>query len=136
MLAFLDESGDVGVKIGQGSSPFFVMALVIFQDNDVAEAADRRITEYRSKLRLHPHYEFKFIKLERERRLALLETITTLDFQYHAIVVDKAKLDPADCKDNETLYMRTSQLLVSTTCDDLHGAKIAIDRLGSKGFSA
>ena len=36
MLVFIDESGDTGRKLEKGSSKFFVVALVIFEDHDEA----------------------------------------------------------------------------------------------------
>ncbi len=43
MLAFVDELGDPGRKIPNGSSTHFVVALVTFNDNEDALACDRRI---------------------------------------------------------------------------------------------
>jgi hypothetical protein len=36
MRVFVDESGDPGLKIQQGSTPYFVVSLVIFRDLRVA----------------------------------------------------------------------------------------------------
>ena len=44
MLVFIDKSGDPGFKIEQGSSRYFVVALVLFEDNAEAEACDKRIS--------------------------------------------------------------------------------------------
>ena len=33
MLVYVDESGDAGLKISQGSSPYFVVALIVFDDH-------------------------------------------------------------------------------------------------------
>ena len=43
MLAFVDESGDSGRKILNGSSLYFVVAVVTFEDHDDALACDHRI---------------------------------------------------------------------------------------------
>jgi len=43
MLVFIDESGDPGLKIEKGSSRFFTIALVIFEDKEEALACDQRI---------------------------------------------------------------------------------------------
>ena len=40
MLGFLDESGDTGLKVSSGSSPFFVVALVTFDDDEEALRCD------------------------------------------------------------------------------------------------
>ncbi len=40
MLVFIDDSGDPGFKLDKGSSKFFVISLVIFNDNLEAEKTD------------------------------------------------------------------------------------------------
>lgn len=42
MLVFVDESGDAGITGKEGPTAFFVVALVLFEDHDQAERADRR----------------------------------------------------------------------------------------------
>ena len=36
MLVFVDESGDAGMKLGAGSSDYFVVTAVLFEDHDEA----------------------------------------------------------------------------------------------------
>lgn len=43
MIVFIDESGDAGFKIGKGSSTFFVISLIIFDDELEAEETALRI---------------------------------------------------------------------------------------------
>jgi hypothetical protein len=43
MLVFIDESGDPGLKPDSGSSDYFIVTLVVFEDNDEALATDHRI---------------------------------------------------------------------------------------------
>ena len=43
MLVFIDESGDSGLKVEAGSSRFFTVALVVFEDYEEANACDKRI---------------------------------------------------------------------------------------------
>ena len=40
MLVFVDESGDPGMKLGTGATPFFTVALVVFEDHEEAAACD------------------------------------------------------------------------------------------------
>ncbi len=47
MLVFVDESGDTGFKVGQGSSGQFTITLIIFLENQEAEAVSRRIDTLR-----------------------------------------------------------------------------------------
>lgn len=56
MLVFLDESGDPGLKIIQGSSRYFVIALVVFQDEEETTAIDQRLQLLRRELHLNPHF--------------------------------------------------------------------------------
>lgn len=51
MLIFIDESGDPGLKIKQGSSKFFTVGLVVFEDHNEAIACDNRIGLLRKELR-------------------------------------------------------------------------------------
>lgn len=43
MLVFIDESGDTGLKLDKGSSKYFVITLVTFEDNEEALLCDQRI---------------------------------------------------------------------------------------------
>ena len=43
MLVFIDESGDSGLKINNGSSRYFAVSLVIFADDNEANACDKKI---------------------------------------------------------------------------------------------
>lgn len=62
MVVFLDDSGDPGFTVKKGSSPCFVIALVIFDDHLEAEACAVEIKKLRRELGLSDHFEFKFSK--------------------------------------------------------------------------
>lgn len=42
MLVFIDESGDSGLKIEQGSSRYFTVALVVFEDLEESLACEQK----------------------------------------------------------------------------------------------
>lgn len=50
MLVFIDESGDPGLKIEKGSSRYFTVSLVVFEDKEEALACDQRIGLLRREL--------------------------------------------------------------------------------------
>ena len=50
MLVFVDESGDVGIKVAAGSSRYFTVTLLVFEDHDEALAADERISRLKHDL--------------------------------------------------------------------------------------
>ena len=89
MLAFVDESGDPGRKIGKGSSLFFSVACVTFDENDEALACDQRITLLRRELRLPDGYEFHFFSNSRRVREAFLKAVAPYSFFYHAFSLNK-----------------------------------------------
>ena len=92
MLVFVDESGDVWLKLGQGSSEFFVVTLVVFEDNDEAEALDQRVDLLMKELGINLRGEFKFNKANQNIRKAFLQTILPYTFFYFAIVINKKEL--------------------------------------------
>jgi len=60
MLVFIDESGDTGRKLEKGSSRYFVISLLIFDDHEEANNCDQRIRLLRKELKLSNDYEFHF----------------------------------------------------------------------------
>ena len=85
MIVFLDESGDAGFKLGQGSSTYFVIALVIFDSFDDAEATAKVIQGLRGSLKLHSHFEFKFNKMS-DQLVDHLRTVHARAFYSNATI--------------------------------------------------
>lgn len=54
MLVFIDESGDPGLKLDSGSTDYFIVTLVAFEDRDEATAADQRIQLLKGELGFPP----------------------------------------------------------------------------------
>ena len=89
MLVFIDESGDAGLKLDAGSTDFFIVTLVAFEDNDEALAADKRIDSLRRDLDLPPHFEFHFNSVKGSIREAFLSAVAGYEFFYFSIVINK-----------------------------------------------
>lgn len=68
MLIFIDESGDAGFKFEKGSSRYFVVALIIFDDDLDAEETALAIKKYRKSLNKSNQFEFKFNKANKKER--------------------------------------------------------------------
>ena len=60
MLVFIDESGDTGFKVKQGSSKYFIISLVIFEDNEEALACDQRIQLLKRELKYPKKCMYKY----------------------------------------------------------------------------
>jgi hypothetical protein len=75
MLVFVDESGDVGIKVDAGSSRYFMVPLLVFEDHDEALAADERISRLKRDLGLPSYFEFHFTKVKASFRRAFLKAI-------------------------------------------------------------
>ncbi len=52
MIVFIDDSGDPGFKVAKGSTSHFVICLVIFDDELIAEETAVRIKKLRRVLNL------------------------------------------------------------------------------------
>ena len=136
MLVFVDESGDSGLKLDYGSSRYFVVSLVAFEDHDEADAADQRIGLLRREMRLNPLFEFRFNKCRKDFRIQFLESVVPYEFFYWGIVINKdpVKLWGQGFKDKGSFYKYASGLVFQNAKGFLNDAYVIIDGSGSKDF--
>lgn len=134
MLVFIDESGDTGLKIGKGSSKYFVISLVLFEDNDEAVSCDQRIQLLKRELRLPESFEFKFRRLRKDQRIKFFEAVLPYSFFYFGIVINKEKLYGEGFKVKESFYKYTCSLVFANAKPHLKDAVIVIDGTGSREF--
>jgi len=131
MLVFIDESGDPGFKIERGSSPVFVMSMVMFQSDVKAQEADEAIRQCAIDCRVKP--EWKFNNSSNEKRDAFFECISGLDFKVRAISVDKAVLYSHELKTNPSrFYNFFTKSMLKHDNGRLSNAKIIIDGSGDR----
>lgn len=133
MLVLIDESGDAGFKVSKGSTPFFVVAMVIFRDTKQAERASQGIGELRESLRIRP--EFKFNKCASQVRDAFFESVRRYDFGVRALVVQKERIYSQNLRqDKERFYNYFVQMLLKHDNAALQGARVKIDGSGDREF--
>jgi len=134
MLVFVDESGDPGFD--PGSSRFFTVALVLFEEEDEALACDRRIGLLRRELRLSDDYEFKFSHNSRRTRTAFLNAVSPYGFFYTAVSLNKQpeKLWGEGFHDPRSLYLYTCRLVFENAKPFLNQAIVIVDRSGGNDF--
>lgn len=134
MLVFIDESGDPGFDIERGASELFVVAAVMFQNDDDAERCSSRIDLVRGELGLPEHVEFRFVKSSHTVRLRFLEQVAGHNFFYLGIVIDKRKLTRRQFPSSSAFYEYIVGLSLEFLRPHLQGAAVDVDRGGSADF--
>jgi hypothetical protein len=135
MLVFIDDSGDPGFKVGKGSTPVFVIGLIIFYDELEAEETALKIKKLRRKLSLADNYEFKFNKCSKNFRCRFLETVKNSPFKVRAIVMQKSKIYGEELrKSRESFYNYAIKMVLKHHGGTIENAKLRIDGHGDRNF--
>jgi hypothetical protein len=136
MLVFVDESGDSGFKVEQGSSQFFTVALVIFEEHDEAIACDQRIGLLRRELGWDERSEFHFNRNSDRVRRAFLQAVAPYNFFYYGIVLNKNphKLWGEGFRHKMSFYKYTCSLVFENAKEKLNQAHVIIDKSGNLDF--
>jgi hypothetical protein len=134
VLVFVDESGDPGFR--PGSSAFFTVALVLFEEEDEATACDQRIALLRRELRLAEDYEFRFSHNSRRVRSAFLQAIEPYGFFYTAVALNKGsgQLWGPGFQHPHSLYLYVCRLVFENAKQHLRNGTIVVDRSGGNDF--
>ncbi|MDP2661051.1 MAG: DUF3800 domain-containing protein, partial [Dehalococcoidia bacterium] len=136
MLVFVDESGDLGFKFDRGSTRFFTMALVVFENSEGALACQRAIEDLRQRLCVPAGYEFHFHGDSHDRRLALLSAVSRQDFSCYTFTLDKGspRLTGAGFKYRSPGYKWVCRTALENVASDLENATVVIDGSGERRF--
>ena len=135
MLVFIDDSGDAGFKLGKGSSRFFVIALVIFDDDLEAEKTAIAIKDLRRALNFSDASEFKFFKSRQAVREDFLRAINPFNWRTRCIVIDKSKIYSDNFKNNKaSFYSYAIKSVLKNNANSIKNARIKIDGSGDRIF--
>ncbi len=134
MLVFLDESGDSGMRDRSGSSAYFIVTAVLFEDHEEAEACDKRIAELRDELGKRENFEFHFNSCSNALRLRFLTAVSHFDFFYHSVVLDKSRLWNKGFHDKESFYKYAAGLVFENAKPQLIQSKVVFDKCGNRDF--
>ena len=136
MLVFIDESGDSGLKVTQGSSRYFTVSLVVFEDHDEAIACDKRIELLKRELGWDSGSEFHFKNNSERVRIAFLKAVVPYNFFYYGIVINKdpVKLYGEGFRNKESFYKYACGLVFENANEKLRNAIVLVDRSGSLDF--
>ena len=134
MLVFIDESGDPGLKLNSGSTDYFIVTLVAFEENEEALATDQRIQLLKRELYFPPEFEFHFNKVKGAYREAFLSAVAGFGWFYFSLVIIKRKLTGAGFKFKESFYKYACGLVFENAKPYLDNATVVIDGSGSREF--
>lgn len=135
MLVFIDDSGDPGFKLDKGSTSFFVISLVIFDDELEAEKAAVAIKELRRSLKFPDDMEFKFHKSRKSVREKFLGIINPFKFRIRSLVIDKSIIRSKELQENKnSFYGYAIKTVLKHSNDTILNAKIKIDGSGDRVF--
>ena len=91
MPTYIDESGDTGIK--KGSTPYFRLAAVFFEDTIQIERMSERLSDLRTDLGLPRSYEFRFAKTVHDIRMAFFKAVAAEPFRFIVSSFDKHRFD-------------------------------------------
>lgn len=135
MIVFIDESGDAGFQVEKGSSPNFIVVMVIFADELDAEEASLKIRKLRKKMGKSENFEFKFNKLNKEFRTDFLNEVKNMNFLVRAIVFQKKHIYSLNLRSSkEKFYNYAVKCLLQHNQSRISHAKIRIDASSDKKF--
>lgn len=135
MLVFIDDSGDAGFKIDKGSSQFFVIALIIFDDELEAEKTAVAIKDFRRLMKFSDVEEFKFHKSSKSVREGFLKAINPLQFKVRCLVIDKKAVRSDELKTNKnSFYSYVIKMALKHSGNSIFNAKVKIDGSGDRAF--
>ncbi|MBA4319921.1 MAG: hypothetical protein C0412_16095 [Flavobacterium sp.] len=135
MLVFIDDSGDAGFKLGKGSSEFFIISAVIFDDNLEAEKTALAIKELRRELFKRDDVEFKFHKSNKKIRKSFFDKVIKYKFRIRCLVVNKNNLYSSKLRESkDSFYSYIIKTMLKYNNSTIFNAKIKIDGSGDRVF--
>lgn len=134
-LIFLDESGDTGFQFQSGSSRYFVVVMVIFEQPVDAERVNAAIAALREELRLPRRYEFRFSTGAKTRiREAFFKALLPYPFHYRALVVNKELFLARHGRDAEYKLFESIVVELFLSAREIRDAALFVDRITGGDF--
>lgn len=135
MVVYLDDSGDPGFKVTKGSTPCFVIVLVIFDDDLEAQRCEEAITRLRAALGFKERMEFRFNGSSKDTRLAFLSRVSRFRFRVRAIVMDKRSIyGPELRRSKESFYRYAIKMVLKHSLGTIQEAVLYLDGHGDRLF--
>lgn len=131
MQIFIDESGDPGFLIEDGSSRFFVVAIVIFEKDDQASLTKLELEKLGERWHKPKKFELKFSKLSEAERVEALQLASKFDFKIRAVIFDKVRMNELQLQHfKKNYYQYAIRSLLDRPDCNLTNSTIKIDTFG------
>jgi len=124
MFVYLDESGDHGFKFRKGSSRWFVVTLLLVNDQIPIQAT---IDDLRRELGFGPFDEFKFSHSADDVKRRFLHELRRHDFRVRAIAIDKTLMTRPHMHDRDTFYRTVVRLVLRHDNRMISDATLVVD---------
>ncbi len=133
MLIFIDESGDTGFKIGRGSSRYFILCLIVFNNDNEAQKVTNIVVDLKETLRKTSHFEFKFNKVSESESSMFFNHTLNSDFKVFALVFDKTKWSNIkNFSQTDKFFYFALVVLIQIFNTKFIKAKVRLDKFGEK----
>lgn len=132
---YIDDSGDPGFKIGNGSSKYFVIACIIFDEKIDATNAVSEVKRFKEdRLGWSDKRELKSNKTSVNIKTEFFNAIcNSCNFKVRAIVIDKTVLYSNELKNNKISFYNYAIRQVLSKAH-LNNAKIVIDGHADRNY--
>lgn len=135
MQIFIDESGDPGFLIEGGSSRFFVVAVVIFEDDNQARLARLALEDLGTRWARPKKFELKFSKLSEAERVEALHVATKFSFKIRAVIFDKVRMNELQLQHfKKNYYQYAIRSLLDRPDYNLTNSTLKIDTFGEDAY--
>ncbi len=134
MLIFIDEAWDPWFKFEKHSSKYFTIWMVIFNDNEEAEACDTKIKITRKELNLPDDYEFHYKKDSDRIKKYFFDMVAPYNFFYYWIIINKELLTSENLHIKESFYKYVCSLVFENAKEKINNATVIIDWTYDKDF--
>ena len=119
----------------RGSTKFFIISLVIFDDELEAEKTAVAIKDLRRKLKFSEKFEFKFYKSSKDVRQKFLNKVCGFKFRVRSLVVEKSIIRSGELRDNKnSFYSYAIKTVLKHSGGTIKNAKVKIDGSGDRIF--
>lgn len=124
MYLYLDESGNTGFKFQQGSSRYFVVALVLVRDPGALADV---LEEQRLAMGKLPGEELKFARLHHDGRIRVLHALAASGLDARVLAVDKHRLAAPDTRSSGGFYKYLIGAALAINFQGIERAHLVVD---------